>query len=204
MLLICYCKTTADDLIWRKLTWEADDLHILKTMIAKGRMPTLLTSSCHSIGIANHTVKLLTPTLRARPLVYTIVSLIYHFRWVHRNPISTIFFCCSMQHKLHKTCSIFSHIYQEMTFSQLFYALCGKAFLDLNWRTLARHKHSLWRLHFLCFGPAIFLWWYLSYKFFCQAGIVILAAIPVLKNSRSIDPQPVFIGCANNLSCSIL
>ena len=31
-----------------------------------------------------------------------------------------------------------------------------------------------------------------------------LAAIPVLKNSRSIDPQPVFIGCANNLSCSIL
>ena len=30
MLLICYCKTTADDLIWRKLTWEADDLHILK------------------------------------------------------------------------------------------------------------------------------------------------------------------------------
>ena len=169
MLFIGCGKTAADNLIWCKLTWEADYFYILKTVIAKRRMPAFLTTSCHSVGIANHTVKLLAPALRTRPLIYTIASLICHFRRVQINPISAICLRCFMQHKFHKTGSIFAHVYQEMTFTQLFYGLCYESFLDLNWRTLACHQHSCWRLHLFCSAPAVFLGWlfFRFSQFFC-------------------------------------
>ena len=183
---------------------ESGYLHILKSMVAKRRMPLLRSCPGYDIGILYRTLPQSITALCAGCLIHTASIRLQHLRRIHFH-LSPLILPGIPKPEPYKTGAVFSHIHQPVPIGQRLHTFCRPMLPDTYGKKFLSGKLSFRRLHPHRIPPPgkISLRCIPSLKTLCLLPVKIFASVPILKGHRTFPDFPGLITHCSDFNGSV-